>query len=132
MQSRGVFRTRRCLNILQAYRKPFPKFSNTEVWVRLSTELGMWQSALRQAQRKVEIGGPPIYMYEFGWKTPCLGGSWATHGIDIPFVFGNLNYLAASDEKDSCQIRAEADPENIRVCLSHQVLAAWTPLRSHR
>jgi len=77
--------------------------SNTEMLVRLSTDLGMWQSALRQAQRKVEIGGPPIYMYEFGWKTPCLGGNWATHGIDIPFVFGNLNYLAAWDAKDSYQ-----------------------------
>ena len=113
-------------NILQAYRKLFPKFSNTEMWVRLSTDLGMWQNALRQAHRKVEIGGPPIYMYEFGWKTPCLGGNWATHGIDIPFVFGNLNYLAAWDAKDSYQIRAEADPENIRVRLSRQTLAAWT------
>ena len=64
-------------------------------------------------------------MYEFAWKTPCFGGMWAIHGIELPFVFGNLVYGTAWDGTDSDELRAAADPGNLRSILAHQTMAAW-------
>jgi para-nitrobenzyl esterase len=43
------------------------------------------------AQRRVERGRGPTWMYRFDWATPVLGGGLgACHGVDLPFVFDNL------------------------------------------
>lgn len=44
------------------------------------------------AQRRVDRGRGPTWMYRFDWATPVLGGGLgACHGVDIPFVFDNLD-----------------------------------------
>jgi para-nitrobenzyl esterase len=85
----------------------------------------MWRNAILQATRKIEAGGPPVFVYEFAWKTPSFGGLWAPHGIDLPFVFGHPDYSKAWDDDDSPAVRAAADNQNARYQLAAQTMQAW-------
>jgi para-nitrobenzyl esterase len=110
---------------LPIYRRIMPNLSNAQLVVRIATDVGMWRNALLQAARKLEVGGPPVYMYEFAWKTPCFGSSYALHAIDLPFVFGHQDYPQAWDDDDSAAVRAAADLEGERYRLSNLVMKAW-------
>jgi para-nitrobenzyl esterase len=107
------------------YRKLLPGATRLELLVAMATDLGLWNSAIHQAEEKVAQNGPAVFMYEFSWKTPCFGGMWAVHGIEIPFVFGNLIYGVAWDGTDSDAQRAAADPRNQRAILAHKTMEAW-------
>jgi para-nitrobenzyl esterase len=112
-------------DVLATYRKVLPGATRLELAVAIATDLIMWNSAIHQTERKVAQKGPAVFMYEFAWKTPCFGGMWAVHGIDLPFVFGNLVYGTAWDGTDSDALRAAADPGNQRSVLADQIMAAW-------
>jgi para-nitrobenzyl esterase len=111
--------------VVSVYRREMPSLSNVELLVRVATDVGMWRSAILQATRKIEVGGPPVFVYEFAWKTPSFGGSWALHGIDVPFVFGHPDYPKAWDDNDSPDLRAATDPQNARYQLAAQTMQAW-------
>jgi para-nitrobenzyl esterase len=111
--------------LLPVYRKVMPSLSNSELLVRASTDIGFWKNAVHQSERKWASGGAPVYMYQCDWKTPCLGGMWATHGIELPFVFNNDHYGVAWDGKDSDEVRAAADPQNMRYEVRAQMFNAW-------
>jgi para-nitrobenzyl esterase len=113
------------LPLLGTYRLAMPRLTIKELLVRISTDIGFWRNALEQADLKLHAGGAPVYMYECAWKTPCFGGMWAPHGIEIPFVFDVEHYGVAWDGKDSDALRAAADPEKDRYRVGAQVLAAW-------
>ena len=87
--------------LVSVYRREMPNLSKAELLVRIGTDVGMWRNAILQATRKIEAGGPPVFVYEFAWKTPSFGGLWALHGIDLPFVFGHPDYSKAWDDNDS-------------------------------
>jgi para-nitrobenzyl esterase len=112
--------------LLALYRREMPKLSNNELFVRISTDVGFWRGALQQAARKIEAGGAPVYLYEYAWQTPCFGGSWALHGVELPFIFNIMEYGTAWDGSDSAAQRAAADPQNDRYRLAAQTVAAWT------
>jgi para-nitrobenzyl esterase len=112
--------------LLKTYHREMPGLSNQELLVRMSTDVTWWRPAVTQATRKIEAGGPPVFMYEFAWKTPCFGGSWALHGVDLPFTFNIMEYGPAWDGSDSAAQRAAADPQNDRYRLAAQTVAAWT------
>lgn len=110
--------------LIAQYRKQMPSASRIDLLVRISTDVGMRRSAIHQAERQLAQGAP-VYMYEFDWGTPCFGGKWALHGIEIPFVFGNLDYGIAWDGHDTNAERAAADPSGARFRLADQTLGAW-------
>lgn len=112
-------------DLLANYRKALPRASRLELLVAMATDLSMWNLAIHQAERKFAQHGAAVFMYKFAWKTPCFGGMWAIHGVEIPFVFGNLVYGVAWDGTDSDAQRAAADPENRRSALARQTMAAW-------
>lgn len=110
--------------LIARYRGERPSASRLELLVRISTDVGMRRSAILQAERQLAAGAP-VLMYEFNWRTPCFGGRWALHGIEIPFVFGNLNYGTAWDGHDTNAERAAADPKGDRIRIAEQTLGAW-------
>lgn len=110
--------------LIARYRRELPSASRIELLVRISTDVGMRRSAILQAERQL-ASGAPVFMYEFNWRTPCFGGKWALHGIEIPFVFGNLHYGTAWDGRDTDAERAAADPKGHRFRLADQTLRAW-------
>ena len=111
--------------LLKVYRREMPNLSEKELLVRMSTDITWWRPAITQATRKIAAGGPPVFIYEFAWKTPCFGGSWALHAVDVPFVFGHMDHVKAWDENDSAAERAAADPQNDRYRLAAQTMTAW-------
>jgi para-nitrobenzyl esterase len=112
-------------SLLPIYRRMMPNLTDAELVVRMTTDTGTWRSALLQATRKIEAGGPSVFMYEFGWKVPFVGGSWAQHGVDLAFVFGYTDYPKAWEDDDSTAKRAAADPLNLRYRLATQTMQAW-------
>ncbi len=62
-----------------------------ELWLSIAADGIFRIPAIRLAEACIEAGRP-VFVYLFGWKTPLLG---AAHGVDVPFVFGNLGGRAA-------------------------------------
>jgi para-nitrobenzyl esterase len=112
--------------LLKIYRREMPGLSEKELLVRMGTDVSWWRPAVTQATRKIAAGGPPVFIYEFAWKTPCFGASWAPHAVDVPFVFGHPDYVKCWEDNDSPEVRAAADPDNDRYRLAAQTMAAWT------
>ncbi|MCX7058029.1 MAG: carboxylesterase family protein [Proteobacteria bacterium] len=112
--------------LLDVYRSAMPQLSRPQLLVRITTDLGMWRNAISQAERKHAAGGAPAYVYEFGWTTPCFGGAWALHALDVPFVFGNHDYERSWDLHDTKALRAAADPTSEYLHLGAQVMQIWT------
>lgn len=111
--------------LLEQYRKELPSASRTELLVRISSDTGMWRNALIQAERKLSVGGPPLYMYNTTWKSPLWGGRWASHGVDLGFVFGIPDAPGWLSADDSAQVRAEDDPHNDRYRVTAAMVASW-------
>jgi para-nitrobenzyl esterase len=121
----GDLPTNRYPRLLEEYKKQLPDASRTELLVRLSTDIGMWRNALIQADAKLFLGGPPLYMYNFAWKNRLWGGSWAAHGNDLNFQFGFPDAPGWMSEEDSPELRAQADPHNDRYRVAKEMMAAW-------
>ncbi|MFD7956122.1 carboxylesterase/lipase family protein [Streptomyces ardesiacus] len=117
--------------LLSDYRRVMPSSSRLELLVAMVTDLWMWHSALIQAEHKVADGAGPVYFYEFAWRTPCFGSSWAVHAGELPFVFGNLDYPTAWDGTDSDTTRSADDPTGQRFLLAHQMMRAWGAFAHH-
>lgn len=98
--------------------------SRLESLTAMLTDTFHWHSALLQAEMQAAAGGS-VYFYEFAWETPCFGRTWAPHGVELPFVFGNLTYPTAWDGHDSDALRVADDPAGDRFGLADQVMRAW-------
>lgn len=112
--------------VIAAYRRAMPELSAQELVVRISTDVGFWKTAVRQAEVKSAAGRAPVFAYECRWKTPCFGGMWAPHGVELPFVFNHRYYGVAWDGRDSDALRAAADPHGDRFGVGDQMFRAWT------
>lgn len=117
--------------LIGRYRQAMPSLSQPELLVRITTDLGFWGSAVRQAQALVVNGSAPVYTYECRWRTPCFAGMWAPHGVVLPFMFNNQEYLSAWDGEDSEQQRAAADPDGVRFEVGDDVFEAFVNFARH-
>ncbi len=111
--------------LAERYLEVMPDLSHEELLVRLSTDVGFWGNAVRQCELKADQGGAPVFSYECQWRTPCFGGMWAPHGIELPFEFDRPVYEGAWDGADSEAARAAADPEGLRLQVGSEVFDAW-------
>jgi para-nitrobenzyl esterase len=111
--------------VIAAYRRIMPALSTQELVVRISTDVGFWKNAVKQAELKSAAGGAPVFAYECQWKTPCYEGLWSPHGVELPFVFNHPHYSTAWDGKDSEAVRAAADPRGDRFRVGEQMFRAW-------
>jgi para-nitrobenzyl esterase len=80
--------------VIAAYRAHMPKATATDLLVAIETARLYWSGSVKVAERKA-AQAPPVYMYRFDWSAPGdLGVRLkACHGLDVPFVFGNLSAL---------------------------------------
>jgi para-nitrobenzyl esterase len=111
--------------LVAASHKELPEFSPAERLVRVSTDACFRAAAIHQSELRVQSGGAPVYSYECRWRTPCYGGKWAPHGIDVPAVFGHTHYSVAWDGKDSDAQRTAADKAGLFVQVQRRMLEAW-------
>ena len=76
--------------IVRAYRAASPDASTRDIWLALATDAVFRIPAIRLAEAQLAHG--PAWMYRFTWESPAFGGLLrSTHGIEIPFVFDNLD-----------------------------------------
>jgi para-nitrobenzyl esterase len=78
--------------LIATYRKDLPTASPSDIYFAVTSDQMMRMDAITQAERKAAQGGAPAYMYLFSWRSPVLAGNLRSpHGIEIPFVFENLD-----------------------------------------
>lgn len=77
---------------LDTYRQAHENLSGADLFAAILTDAMMRIPSIIQAERKYALNTAPVFMYLFSWETAAFGGRLkATHGLEIPFVFGNLS-----------------------------------------
>jgi len=87
--SRSVARYGADDSLIEVYRKCFPEASTTELAVQIQTDHSFRIPAVRLAEARQDQPGK-TFMYLFAWDSR-VGHLKATHALEIPFVFDNLN-----------------------------------------
>jgi para-nitrobenzyl esterase len=68
--------------------------------------------SIRLAERKLAGGEAPVFMYRFDFTTPVLDGKLgATHALDIPFCFDNLDKTRLHGDRPEAPALVEAMSE---------------------
>ena len=90
-QSQPFFPEGEAGRAIEAWRTMFPDLSNGELFARLTTDRSYFLDATLMAESKAALGRAPAYHYVLDWKT-SIGAmtNVAPHGVDLPFIFGNL------------------------------------------
>jgi len=98
------------------YSKTRPGDAPTYWFTSMSTDSGHRFPAIQVAERKVQQGGAPAFMYRLDMEMPAFGGILrAPHGIDTPMVFGHPDEFA----------RILGGGETPRI-VSRAMMDAWT------
>jgi len=72
--------------LLAVYRKTYPNYSPTYLWVQMMSGRMMLGSETI-ASRKAAKAAAPAYVYMVTWETPVAGGKYKSpHTIEIPFM----------------------------------------------
>jgi para-nitrobenzyl esterase len=102
--------------LIGVYRKNRPSATPSDIYFAIGTDAGWHMDAITQAERKAAHHAAPTYMYVFAWPTPVMGGKLkAPHGIELPFVFDNL-------DKSTRMVGSGTDLQP----LADRVAGAWT------
>jgi para-nitrobenzyl esterase len=76
---------------LDAYRAARPGARPGQLAAAVATDHGFRLPAIRFAEAR-SAAGLPTWMYWFTWASPAFGGLLGScHGLELPFVFGNLD-----------------------------------------
>jgi para-nitrobenzyl esterase len=77
--------------VLGVYKKTRPNDTPWDLYCGISSE-AFRRTTIQLAQRKVQGGNTPVYMYLFTYLSDFLGGLFkAGHGTEIAFVFDNTD-----------------------------------------
>ncbi len=77
--------------VVAGYRALQPDASPYEILVAIASDRAFTADAVAQAELKAEQGGAPVWLYQFDWETPLMGGRLgAMHALETGFVFDNL------------------------------------------
>jgi para-nitrobenzyl esterase len=105
-------------DIVEAYRKEYPKATPFQLWAASSAADWMRLNAQTLSERKAAQKAAPAYQYIFGWVPPVLDGKPGTyHACEIAYVFDNI---------DRCVRQTGAGP--VARALSTNVSRAWVQL----
>lgn len=103
-------------SVVQVYRQQHPGAPASEWFAYLTSDYLYRLNNITGAEQRARLGGAPVYMYEFGWASPALGGKLISpHTAEIPFVFGQVE-LARAFTGEGPQLQT----------LMHQTMHAWT------
>ncbi len=77
--------------IVAGYRELQPESDPADIYFEVTTDARWLAGHVIQAERKVQQGGAPAWLYLFDWDTPVDGGKWRSpHALEIGFVFDNV------------------------------------------
>jgi para-nitrobenzyl esterase len=81
--------------VLEVYRHSRPKASPTDLYIAITTGMGMWARVTTLAERKVEQKGAPVFMYVFAYPSevpvaPTIQYPMKSpHAMEIAFKFNH-------------------------------------------
>ncbi|HSB95475.1 MAG TPA: carboxylesterase family protein, partial [Spongiibacteraceae bacterium] len=76
---------------IDLYRETDRHAAPSDILFALASDFFIRCDAIVQAQRK-SLQPAPVYMYQFIWQAPAFGGKYrAAHGLEVPFVFANVD-----------------------------------------
>jgi len=109
--------------IIDTYKHTMPNASASDVWVAITSINMMGLGSVTIAERKVQQGGAPVYLYNFGYKSeakvPGTDYPFGTpHAMDITFKFNN----EIPGTKDSFL----SGGKPARFAASHNMAELWT------
>jgi para-nitrobenzyl esterase len=119
-------------HILGVYRKTRPGDTPWELYGGISSE-AFRRSTIRLAERKLQGGNAPVYMYMFTYVSDFLGGLFkAGHGTEIAFVFDNTDDVPLAGTKpEKYQLAAAMSEAWIAFARSgkpnHPGIPQWDP-----
>ena len=86
---------------LAVYRQTRPDASVRDLLVALTSDHMFRIPAIRMAE--VRQSAAPTFLYEFAWRSRAFGGALgATHSLEIPFAFDNLDPGGFVSDRDRC------------------------------
>jgi para-nitrobenzyl esterase len=91
--------------MLDAYRQGRPGATPQELLIAVLSDQMMRVPSIRLAEQVIAGNTAPVYMYLFCYGPPPMG---ATHGLEIPFVFDNINEASLMKWSASKQRLADA------------------------
>jgi para-nitrobenzyl esterase len=98
------------------YEAAQPEQSSSDAWIDFLTDRTFRIPAIRLAERQSALG-TNVWMYRFDWPSPVNGGRLkACHGLEIPFVWNNL-------DKNGVQLLSGDSPTRQKVADAMQ--PAW-------
>jgi len=94
--------------LIAGYRDGRHGMSGRDLFNIISSDHMYRRNDVETAERRAQRGGAPVYLYEFTWQTPVLGGILKTpHTLCIPFAFGNVDvakeFVGEGAEQDALQ-----------------------------
>jgi para-nitrobenzyl esterase len=76
--------------LIAAYKRTRPNATPTEIIIAIASDR-MRMGAIRVAERKAAGSPAPVYMYQFRYDSPFMGGLLkCPHTMEMPFVFNNV------------------------------------------
>ncbi len=77
--------------LVALYGKTRPSATPTDLLDSLVSTDAMWLDSIHIAERKFAGGPAPVFMYQFAYESDVLEGRLkAAHGMEVPFVFNNV------------------------------------------
>ena len=77
--------------ILEIYRRDYPDHDPSGLWFTIFSDFAMGALTSEIMDVRSAPGAAPVYAYRFNWQTPIFDGKlYSPHGIEIPFVFDNV------------------------------------------
>jgi para-nitrobenzyl esterase len=92
--------------LVARYRAALPALSNFDLLLAIESDQFRIRS-LRLAEHKVAGGTARVYSYLFRWTTDALPGLGSIHGLEMPFVFANLNTMRGLAESPGADLLAD-------------------------
>ena len=102
--------------LITVYKKAYPKKNLGELFSAILTSYQAQVPSIRFAN--AHAGSGKTYMYEFAWPSSVANGTYgAYHGLELPFVFNNLNIVTGE--------RGMVGPTGAPAELAEKMQNAW-------
>jgi para-nitrobenzyl esterase len=81
--------------VLEVYRQSRPNASATDLYIAITTGMGMWHNVITLAERKVEQHGAPVFAYVFAYESEVPVAKTinypmkSPHAMEIAFKFNH-------------------------------------------
>jgi len=119
-------------HIVDVYRRTRPDASPWDLYIGITSEARRL-GCIQLVERKLAVGTAPVFMYLFTWESDYLGYLFkATHALEIPFVFDNVDSATITgDRPDKASLASAMSEAWIAFARNgdpnHPGIPAWDP-----